>query len=86
MRAYCRVDTWGDFANLLGKRKSSLRSCDFSSHADTAALVGSVSSQLHWPLCLPLDHHGPRANLIAMSNVADAQADEMAAAKLAVDG
>lgn len=39
-----RVDTCSDLDTLLGKRNWSLRSRDFSSRAETANRVGSVSS------------------------------------------
>jgi hypothetical protein len=40
---------------------------------------------LHWPLRFPLNHHGSREYLGPMRNVAYPKADEIAAAKLAVD-
>lgn len=41
--------------------------------------------ELNWPLRFPLDHHGSGKYLATMGNVAHAQADEIAAAQLAVD-
>jgi hypothetical protein len=41
--------------------------------------------ELHWALSLVLHHHGAGCSLIPVADVPDLQADEVAAAKLAVD-